>query len=152
VDKVGVVGYGVFGKAALYAAAMDERIAAAAVTLDTASYRKEATSGLVHVFADVPRILTWGDTPQVAALIAPRPVTVLSAGVPVSYNGERSSYFSPLPRFNQADRGTSEEELRATYEWTRGFYRTLGAEQNFETGLGGGTRAAYLAHWFTRYF
>ena len=63
---------------------------------------------------------------------------VLSAGVPFSYNGERPSYFSPLTRFNQADRGTSEKELRATYEWTHGFYRTLGAEQNFETDRAAG--------------
>jgi cephalosporin-C deacetylase-like acetyl esterase len=148
VERVGLVGYGVFGKAALYAAAIDERIAAVAVTLDTASYRQEATSGLVHVFADVPRILTWGDTPQIAALIGPRPVTVLSAGVPVSYNEERPRYFSPLPRFAQADVGTPDEELRTTYEWTRGFYRTLGAERNFETGMSGERRAAYLARWF----
>jgi hypothetical protein len=71
-------------------------------------------------------------------------VTVLSAGVPFSYNGRAAELLSPLPRFNQADRGASEEELRDLRMEAR-FYRTL-AESRILRSDRGGIRAAYLAH------
>ena len=131
VANVSVRGHGIFGKAALYAAALDTRISAAAVTLDTASYRDEAASGLTHILADVPRILAWGDTPQIAALVAPRPLTILGAGVPVSLNDEKNAYFAPLPRFQLGDARVSPEHLHATFAWTKRFYQALSAESNF---------------------
>jgi hypothetical protein len=152
IEQVGVLGYGVFGKAALYAAALDERIRCTAVTLDTATYRSEATSGLVHVFADVPRILTWGDTPELAALVAPRPLAVLSAGLPVSYNGERPNYFSQLPKFNHPDTGASEAGLHASFAWTQSFYGVLAAESNFGIGLGNRNRSDAVVEWFSGRF
>ncbi len=134
VESVSVIGHGVFGKAAIYAMALDERIAAGAVTLDTASYREEAASGLTHIYADVPRILTWGDTAQLAALAAPRPLTILGAGVPVSLNDERNAYFSPAPRFTLGDARVSLEHLSGVFDWTSRFYRAMGAESKFGAG------------------
>jgi len=131
VESVSVLGKGIFGKAVLFAATMDERIAAAAVTTDTLSYRQEATSGLKHVFADVPRILTWGDTPQLAALVAPRPLVILGAGLPASDNQEKPTYFAPVPRFRSDNTEVSREELRLNYERTERFYRLFGAKSRF---------------------
>jgi cephalosporin-C deacetylase-like acetyl esterase len=144
VDSVGLLAYGLFGKVALYAAALDSRIAAAAVSTDSLSYRQEATSGLVHVYADVPHILTWGDTAQLAALVAPRPLAILSAGLPDTRDEKRRGYFSPLPRFAPSEARVSPDDLAANYAWTKRFYAALDAGPRFETG----TRN--VAQWFSQ--
>ncbi|MFN7922262.1 MAG: acetylxylan esterase [Bryobacteraceae bacterium] len=127
--EVWVRGHGAFGKAVLYAAALDERIKGIAITLDSASYRQEAKSGLLHVYADVPRILSWGDTPQLAALVAPRKVEILGAGVPVSANDEKNAYFMPLPRLSLTETKTPTDVLRREFEWTARFYRAMGVPE-----------------------
>ena len=148
VSAVAVLGFGVFGKAALYAAALDTRIAAAALATDTLSYRQEATSGLVHIYADVPHILAWGDTAQVAALAAPRPLAIVAAGLPESLNGERPNYFSPLPRLRGGAGRTAEAELASHYAWTQRFYGLFQAEAQFHAGGGEESAAGWLAAHF----
>ena len=64
------------------------------------------------------RILTWGDTAQLAALVAPRSLAVLGTGLPASVNNERPSYFSPLPRFDPGPGQAPAEDLAASYAWT----------------------------------
>ena len=66
---IGLVGTGRLGKAALFAAALDSRIAAVRVRLPSLSYRDEAEQGLL---ADIPRILATLDLPEVAKLVLPR--------------------------------------------------------------------------------
>jgi cephalosporin-C deacetylase-like acetyl esterase len=133
VESVAVMGYGLFGKVALYAAALDPRIAAAAVSIDSLSYRRDATAGLAHAYADVPHILTWGDTPQLAALVAPRPLLILRAGL-TDTSLESGTYFSPSPRVQPLEKWVSDQELSATFDWTRQFYGRLGGEPQFQTG------------------
>lgn len=137
VERIAVLGYGIFGKAALYATALDSRISAAALAIDTISYRTEAEAGFAHVYADVPRILAWGDTPQIAALVAPRALAILRAGEPVSSNQERLSYFSPMPRFDAGPPWVAEAELRDAYSWTQKFYAVFGAASRLRLGASG---------------
>jgi hypothetical protein len=66
---IGVLGAGRPGKAALFAAALDPRIAAVQVRLPSLSYRDEAEQGLL---ADIPRILATLDLPELAKLVLPR--------------------------------------------------------------------------------
>jgi hypothetical protein len=66
---IGVVGTGRLGKAALFAAALDSRIAAVQARLPSVSYRDEAEQGLL---ADIPRILATLDLPELAKLVLPR--------------------------------------------------------------------------------
>lgn len=152
VSSVAVLGDGVFGKAALYATALDDRLAVAAVTLDTASYRREATSGLAHVYADVPRILTWGDTPELAALVAPRPLAILGAGKPVSLNNEQPTYFSPGPRFGDIKERVPADELRTVFDPTSRFYELMKASDRFEATDDPSKHAEGVVAWFTRHF
>ncbi|MGD0774309.1 MAG: acetylxylan esterase [Candidatus Solibacter sp.] len=152
VEKVAMVGYNLLGKTALYAAALDERVAAVAVTTDTLSYRQEATSGLEHVYADVPHILTWGDMPQLAALVAPRPLAIFSAGLPVSINQEQGSYFMPVPRFDVLGARVSEQELKKHYGWTRRFYAACGRASNFETGTNEAGLEEATVRWLAKNF
>lgn len=132
VESVAVVGRGAFGKAALYAAGLDTRLAAACVTTDTLSYRQEANSGTEHIFADVPGILRWGDIAQVAALVAPRPLAVFSAGLPMPSPG----YYISMPRFEISKETVPEAALRENYAWTAKFYELFGAGARFRAGSG----------------
>ncbi|MCW5977905.1 MAG: prolyl oligopeptidase family serine peptidase [Bryobacteraceae bacterium] len=93
--KVAVVARGSFSRAALFATALSERIHAAAVHLDTPTYRTEPASGEL---SDVPRILAHMDLPAISALAAPRPLYI---------------DFPP----------SEEETFRQAYDWPRQFYR-----------------------------
>ncbi|HWQ55945.1 MAG TPA: alpha/beta hydrolase family protein [Bryobacteraceae bacterium] len=148
VASVGILGYDLFGKIALYAAALDPRIRVAAVSTDTLSYRQEADSGLEHLYAEVPRILTWGDTAQLAALVAPRPLLIISAGVPVSLNNELPAVFLTLPRFTPSEKRVPDSELETNYEWTRLLYGLFGSESQFATGSNHADPARTVVEWF----
>jgi hypothetical protein len=69
-SPLGLIGFGLLGKAALFAAALDSRISAVVVQLDEATYREESTKGGL---SDVPGILSEMDLPQIVGLVAPRP-------------------------------------------------------------------------------
>jgi len=117
------------------------------VTTDTLSYRQEADSGLERIFADVPGILQWGDTAQIAALVAPRPLAVLMAGLPASMAAQGASDFMAMPRFEVSRDTVSESALRASYEWSVKFYRLLGAGSRMRAGLGGRDLAQTVCEW-----
>lgn len=75
VASISLKANGRWGKAALFAAALDPEITAVAVTLpptDRAQLEAEGRSAL----AEVPGLLAAGDLPQLASLIAPRPCTL----------------------------------------------------------------------------
>lgn len=152
VGKVAILGYDLMGKVALYAAAMDPRIAAALVSTDSLSYRQDATSGMTHVFADVPRILTWGDTQHLAALVAPRPLGILRAGVPASVNSEGAAYVAPLPRFGPESSFAGAQAVADHYQWTRRYYDLLGASSNFSPGMSYTDLGPAVVGWFKRNF
>lgn len=152
VGRIAILGYDLMGKVALYAAALDPRIDAALVSTDSLSYRQDATSGMTHVFADVPRILTWGDTQHLAALVAPRPLGILRAGVPVSTNYERPGYAAPLPAFAPVSSFQSPQAVASHYEWTRRYYGLFDASQKFSTGMSYTDLAPVVAKWFMRNF
>jgi hypothetical protein len=75
VASISLTGGDRWGKAALFAAALDPEIAALDVGLlptDRARFEAAGRSAL----ADVPGLLAVGDLPQIAGLIAPRPCTL----------------------------------------------------------------------------
>ncbi len=123
---LGLAGIGRLGRTALFATALDERIAASLAYLDEVSYRDEAGKGGL---ADVPGILTAGDLPQVAALVAPRPLWI------------------------QFPDSTSEDQVRATYAWAADFYkRGFGTAQAFRTQRVQKTDWDSVASWFAEQF
>ena len=152
VARVAVLGYNLMGKVALYATAMDRLISAALVSTDSLSYRQDAMSGMTQVFADVPRILTWGDTQHLAALVAPRPLGILRAGVPASLNGEAPEYIPPLPRFGPERSYIKSALVAKHYEWTRGFYGLFGAQANFSTGMPYTDLGPSVVQWFKQHY
>jgi hypothetical protein len=89
---IGVLGAGRPGKAALFAAALDARIAAVQVRLPSLSYRDEAEQGLL---ADIPRILATLDLPELAKLVLPRGCWLEFAGS-IPEQRIRSAYASAL--------------------------------------------------------
>jgi hypothetical protein len=92
---VGLVGDGRLAKAALFAAALDQRITALVSRLPEISYLREARKGQL---ADVPKILSVLDLPTVVALVAPRACWM------------------------QFPDGADEQELQSTYAWSTQFY------------------------------
>jgi hypothetical protein len=103
--KIGVVGTGRFGKAALFAAALFPQIAASAIRLKNAGYREEAASGGL---SDVPRILATTDLAGLAALCAPRVCRIEFP--PEKSEQFRQTYACPA-KFSTMGFGTSSLEL-----------------------------------------
>jgi hypothetical protein len=97
-SRIGVIGTGAPGKAALFAAALDTRIGVVLARLPSLSYREEARRGLL---ADVPGILTVADLPEVAALVAPRGCRLELAGPAGATDwGEVAGWFTERLREN----------------------------------------------------
>jgi hypothetical protein len=72
VASISLDGGGRWGKAALFAAALDPEVAAVAASLPPTD-RARFEAGGRSALAEVPGLLAVGDLPQVASLIAPRP-------------------------------------------------------------------------------
>ena len=72
VASISLSGDGRWGKASLFAAALDPEIAAVAASLPPTD-RAQFEAGGRSALAEVPGLLAVGDLPQIAGLIAPRP-------------------------------------------------------------------------------
>jgi hypothetical protein len=75
VASISLHGEGRWGKAVLFAAALDPKIAAVATSLPPTD-RARFEAGGRSALAEVPGLLGVGDLPQIAGLIAPRPCTL----------------------------------------------------------------------------
>jgi hypothetical protein len=79
--RISVIGHGSAGLAALHAAALDDRLRSAAVTASLISYadvvQKEIYTQRYSTF--VPGALRKYDLPELASLVAPRPLVVINA-------------------------------------------------------------------------
>ena len=121
-SPIGLVGTGRLGKTALFAAALDGRIAAVMAQLDDMTYREEA---LKDGLADVPGILTIMDMPQVVGLVAPRPCWI------------------------QVQEKVTDPELQSNYAWSIKLYqRVSGAGQALRLEQESGEDWKSVAEWF----
>ena len=116
-DSISVVGEGLGGLLALFAAALDERIATAFCAQSLASYRGIATHEFYayHPRWFVPKILTLCDLPEVAACVAPRRLVLAS----------------PLDHMR---RRVPKADAEETYALTRRVYELFGAPGGFQIG------------------
>ena len=119
-DQVSVVGQGMGGLLALFAAALDERVATAVCTQSLMSYRALATHEYraVHPSWFVRGILPVCDLPEIAACVAPRRL-VLAA--PVDHMRRR----------------VPQAEAEQAFAFTRGVYELFDAEGRFTIAAGG---------------
>lgn len=78
--RVGAVGHSMGGASALFHAALDERVAFAAISGASNTYRDKMRRGIeIDSAQAVPGLLTVVDTDAVTALVAPRPLLLCSA-------------------------------------------------------------------------
>jgi len=119
---VTVLGDGDEGITALLAAALDERITATLADCCATTYR-DGGEGLPVI----PNILRVADVPQIASLIAPRPLWLYR--VP----GERVGFSS-----------------RRYYDWTRRTYQSLGEQEALTLSTEPAPEAGSLAEWLNK--
>ncbi len=121
VDARGLVlwGEGDLGVVALLAAGLDERITATVADCGDTTYR-DGGEGLPVI----PNLLRTGDVPQIASLIAPRPLWLYR--VP----GERVGFSS-----------------RRYYDWTRRSFQSLGEVEALKMSTGGLPEPAAVREW-----
>jgi dienelactone hydrolase len=78
--RLGAVGHSYGGNTTLFLAALDERVAFAAASGAACTYRRRMADRTgIELASIVPGILELGDIDDVAALIAPRPLLLVSA-------------------------------------------------------------------------
>jgi cephalosporin-C deacetylase-like acetyl esterase len=106
------IGYGMGGLLAMHAAAMDERVAGVVVRAGLGTYRSLILDPMVAYGGEtiVPNVLAHYDLPDIAACIAPRPISLVG----------------PL---DQHKRPLSADALETDYAWTAGMFRLLGASE-----------------------
>ena len=109
-ERIAVVGHGSGALLALYAAALDSRIRSAACTRMLRSYAEILDSELyAHRFSNFPPgVLRSFDLPDVAALVAPRPLLLLNV-------------------VNQKQQRVSPTEVAGRYKPAEAVYKLLGA-------------------------
>jgi hypothetical protein len=119
-EQVSVVGEGLGGLLALFAAALNERIGTAFCSKTLASYRGVATHEFYayHPRWFVPGILRECDLPEVAACVAPRRLVL--AG--------------PLDHMR---RRLTESEAESLYAPARALYKLFDAEASFRVSTDG---------------
>ncbi len=121
---VAVAGEGLLGVAALAAAALDARIAAAASVRTLSSYLLLTGNAVYNRFDYfwTPSVLRSYDITDLPALVAPRPTAVIE---PVDHMG----------------RALGEGQLLRSMAWSRGAFELLEAPDNLVLDAGGGPRA-----------
>ncbi|NLO06888.1 MAG: alpha/beta fold hydrolase [candidate division WS1 bacterium] len=72
--RIGATGLSYGGRLTMYLAALEPRIAAACASGSLNVFRERLTIDSSCAAQFVPGLLTWGDTPEVFGLIAPRPL------------------------------------------------------------------------------
>jgi len=73
-DRVGATGLSYGGRLTMYFAALDERVSCAVASGSLNVFRERLTIDASCAAQFVPGMLTYGDTPEVFGLIAPRPL------------------------------------------------------------------------------
>ena len=113
-DRISAIGHGLGGLIVLYAAAVDARIASVACTRSLVSYEAIVENEIyTHRFTSFgPGFLKDFDLPEVAALVAPRPLLLVN---PV----------------DQLHRVASPDEVETTYQPTASVYGLAGEASHF---------------------
>jgi hypothetical protein len=120
----GIIGSGDQGVAALLAAGLDERVGIAVADCRETTYQ-DGGKGLPVI----PNLLRHADLPQLASLVAPRPLMLFS--VPM----ERAGFAS-----------------RRYFDWARRSYQSLGAEDALTLRSGSLPPPEELARWLAAAF
>lgn len=117
--RIHLLGWGEAGLLALIVAALEPRIAGVVAAHSLASYVSDSRFHEQRMVVMVPDLLRAGDVPQIAALVAPRPLGLLS---PVRADGAPAG----------------QDHLAQAAEWPRAAYRLLGVPDRFQAGLNAG--------------
>jgi dienelactone hydrolase len=79
-DRIGILGHSMGGTTALFQAALDERVRFACASSAAATYRAKAAAGTgIEASLVIPGIRKVADIDDIATLIAPRPLLLVSA-------------------------------------------------------------------------
>ena len=115
IDKISAVGVGMGGLLVMHAAALDERISEVTSENALISYKSLALNEVYdyHVKSFIPNILKYYDMADVAALIAPRKLTLQNT-------------------LDHLQQPATQAEIEKEYQWAKQVYALLGVEGNCE--------------------
>jgi dienelactone hydrolase len=121
-QRVGVAGLSFGGTRALFLAALDERVAAAVVSGFLTTYKSYAIDRSLCGAQFVPGLLRWAELPDVAALIAPRPL-LIEAGLhdvhfQIDASREAHRTLERAYRLLGADEHLWRDEFDAGHRWS----------------------------------